>query len=103
MQKGKAAAQCAHAALGCYKKATKNKAELVTAWEKTGQAKVCLKIDSEEALLDLAAQARELDIPWSIVRDAGRTQVEAGTMTVLGIGPGDVKLIDQVTGHLKLY
>ena len=30
-------------------------------------------------------------------------QVEAGSVTVLGIGPADVDLIDKVTGHLKLY
>jgi len=103
MQKGKAAAQCAHAALGCYKKGVKCQPDLLTAWERTGQAKVCLKTDSEESLQDLAAKAKELGITWSIVRDAGRTQVEAGSVTVLGIGPADVDLIDKVTGHLKLY
>ena len=42
MTKGKAAAQCAHAALGCYKKAVKSNAAALEAWEKTGQAKVFL-------------------------------------------------------------
>jgi len=103
MQKGKAAAQCAHAALGCYKKAVKNNSNALSAWEKTGQAKVCLKIDSEESMLNLAAKAREAGLTWTIVRDAGRTQVEAGSMTVLGIGPAAVEDIDKITGHLKLY
>jgi len=103
MTKGKAAAQCAHAALGCYKKAVKSNAAALEAWEKTGQAKICLKIDNAEAMMDLATKARENGIAWSVVRDAGRTQVEAGSLTVLGIGPADVNDIDQITGHLKLY
>ncbi|XP_023320531.1 peptidyl-tRNA hydrolase 2, mitochondrial isoform X2 [Eurytemora carolleeae] len=75
MQKGKAAAQCAHAALACYKKALKSHPDALASWERTGQAKVCLKTDSEESLLELAGKARETGITWSIVRDAGRTQV----------------------------
>jgi len=103
MQKGKVAAQCAHAALDTYKKSVKVAKETTQAWEATGQAKVCLKTDSQESLLDLAGKARELGIPWSVVRDAGRTQIEAGSMTVLGIGPAEADIIDKVTGHLKLY
>jgi PTH2 family peptidyl-tRNA hydrolase len=33
---------------------------------------------------------------------SGRTQIAAGSRTVLGIGPGPVKTIDKVTSHLKL-
>ena len=40
MAKGKAAAQCAHAALACYKKAAKSQSEALAAWERTGQTKV---------------------------------------------------------------
>jgi len=103
MGKGKAAAQCAHAALDCYKKAVKRHQVALTAWETTGQAKVCLKIDSEEALLELAAKAKSNGINWAVVRDAGRTQVESGSLTVLGLGPAKVAEIDKITGHLKLY
>jgi PTH2 family peptidyl-tRNA hydrolase len=103
MQKGKVAAQCAHAALACYKKALKNDPDGVTAWEITGQTKVCLKVDNEEAMLNLAGVAKVHGLTWSIVRDAGRTQVSTGTMTVLGIGPNKVDQIDKITGHLKLY
>ena len=37
------------------------------------------------------------------IRDAGRTQVVAGTRTVCAIGPAPAKLVDTITGHLKLY
>jgi PTH2 family peptidyl-tRNA hydrolase len=37
-----------------------------------------------------------------IVCDAGRTQIAAGSQTVLAIGPAPKSQIDQVTGHLPL-
>jgi len=103
MAKGKAAAQCSHAAVMCYKKALRDAPEMLSRWEGSGVTKVCVKVDSEESLLSLAAHAKELGVVFGVVRDAGRTQVEAGTMTVLGIGPGPVEVIQQITGHLKLY
>ena len=35
--------------------------------------------------------------------DAGRTQIAAGSVTVLALGPAAAADIDQVTGHLKLF
>jgi len=103
MQKGKVAAQCAHAALACYKKGLKNNPACVSAWEKTGQTKICLKVDNEEAMLNLAGVAKVHGLTWSIIHDAGRTQVSSGSMTVLGIGPNKATEVDKITGHLKLY
>ena len=103
MGKGKVAAQCSHAAVMCYKKALKEAPELVERWEGLGVTKVCLKVDSEEGLLSLASQAREAGLVHGVVRDAGRTQISAGTMTVLGIGPAPLDILNQITGHLKLY
>lgn len=103
MAKGKVAAQCAHAAVLCYKRAMKDQPELLNSWELVGQTKVCLKVDSESSLLELAGQARETGLVFAVVRDAGRTQVDAGTITVLGIGPAPSSALDQITGHLKLY
>ena len=62
-----------------------------------------MKIDDEAALMDLSALAREVGLTVSVIQDAGRTQIAPGSRTVVGIGPGPVELIDQVTGHLKLY
>ena len=50
----------------------------------------------------LAAKAESLGIPNYIVVDAGRTQIAAGSETVLALGPGNVSEINQVTGNLKL-
>ena len=49
MGKGKAAAQCSHATLGCYKKALKFP-RILREWEDMGQAKVALKCDTEKEL-----------------------------------------------------
>ena len=105
MGKGKAAAQCAHAAVDLYKKATKRTPKLLTQWESFGQAKVTLKAPEggEEALKSLQKQAEGQGLVAVIIKDAGHTQVESGSSTVLGIGPGPSEIIDKITGHLKLY
>ncbi|XP_046386376.1 peptidyl-tRNA hydrolase 2, mitochondrial-like [Ischnura elegans] len=103
MGKGKAAAQCAHAAVNAYEVSLKKQPLVLKKWCKTGQPKVVLKCDEFEELQRLANDAYQFGLVVSPICDAGRTQVSPGTTTVLGIGPGPVELIDQVTGHLKLY
>ena len=106
MGKGKAAAQCAHAAVDLYKRALHRTPKLVQQWEMFGQAKVALKAPEEnaqEVLMTLKKQAEEAGLSAVIIQDAGRTQIEAGSATVLGIGPAPADIIDKITGHLKLY
>ncbi|RPA86173.1 peptidyl-tRNA hydrolase 2 [Ascobolus immersus RN42] len=102
MTKGKIAAQAGHATLACYKSALKNDPAVVKRWESYGQAKVAVQVKSEDDLLLLQAQAMSLGITAKVIHDAGRTQIAAGSATVLGVGPAPKPLIDQVTGHLKL-
>ena len=68
-----------------------------------GQTKVAVKTDSIETLATIKEKAEKLGLVALEVRDAGRTQIDAGTVTVLGVGPGPSELVDEVTGHLKLY
>ncbi|KAI9481740.1 peptidyl-tRNA hydrolase PTH2-domain-containing protein [Coemansia mojavensis] len=103
MSKGKVAAQCSHATLACYKDARKRAAELVKLWELMGQTKVTLKCSSEEEMLQMERKARGCGLIAQSICDAGRTQIAAGSRTVLGIGPGPASLIDKVSGHLQLY
>ncbi|KAJ4476734.1 peptidyl-tRNA hydrolase PTH2-domain-containing protein [Lentinula aciculospora] len=100
MTAGKISAQ--HATLACYKALMKKNAKLVRHWERTGQAKIALKGTSEEQLLELEAIAKSLNLCARSIVDAGRTQIEAGTRTVLAIGPAPVRLVNQVTGSLRL-
>jgi PTH2 family peptidyl-tRNA hydrolase len=103
MGKGKVAAQCAHAAVACYKSIARTNPEILQRWENLGQAKVTLKCNSEEEMNLLQGIAKSLSITARIIHDAGRTQIAAGSATVLGIGPAPKSAIDQVTGDLALY
>ncbi|KAF9821852.1 hypothetical protein IEO21_00282 [Rhodonia placenta] len=100
MTPGKIAAQ--HATLACYKALLKTNPKLLQHWERTGQAKIALKATSEDALLELEAIAKSLNLCARPIHDAGRTQIAAGSRTVLGIGPGPVELVNRVTGKLRL-
>ncbi|TFK23108.1 hypothetical protein FA15DRAFT_705765 [Coprinopsis marcescibilis] len=102
MTSGKIAAQCGHATLACYKALLKTNPALLKHWERTGQAKIALKGSSEDQLLELEAIAKSLNLCARSIIDAGRTQIAAGSRTVLAIGPAPVPLINQVTGHLRL-
>lgn len=102
MSPGKIAAQCGHATLACYKALLKKNPKLIQHWERTGQAKIALKAASEDQILELEAIAKSMDLCARSIIDAGRTQIAAGSRTVLGIGPAPVALINEVTGNLRL-
>ncbi len=103
MGKGKAAAQCAHAAVAAYKAARRKCPKLLGRYERQGQAKVVVKAEGEEELLTALASARSLGLVAEVIADAGRTQIAAGSRTVVAVGPGARDKIDIVTGHFKLY
>ncbi|KAJ3990443.1 peptidyl-tRNA hydrolase PTH2-domain-containing protein [Lentinula detonsa] len=85
MSTGKIAAQCSHATLACYKTLLSSNPAFLRQWERTGQTKIALKCYSEEELLTLQAQAQSLNLCARSIQDAGRTQIAAGSRTVLGI------------------
>ncbi len=99
MGRGKIAAQACHASLGSYKKAGKEK---IAKWENENSKKVILKVDDLEELMEIYEEIKKTGIPYYLVRDAGHTQLPAGTITALGIGPDDDNKIDKITAHLKL-
>lgn len=101
MTKGKIAAQCGHAAVAAYKAARKQP-KILRAWDESGQAKIALKVDSENALKEVAKHAKAVGLLINIIHDAGHTQVAPGSKTVCAIGPGPALLVDKITGHLKL-
>jgi len=100
MGPGKLAAQVAHAALNAYEDADD---DARSAWRAGGQTKVVLKVDDEPTLLSLAEDARRAGLPVAVVRDAGRTQLDPGTVTALGIGPAEDEAVDRITGDLSLF
>lgn len=131
MSKGKAAAQCCHAAIGAFRRAVRANKEQVRTWERLGAAKITLKVQSEEDMFRVAEAAHKKGIVTFVVvrrracalrgglprgglparpshhrplspaasqEDAGRTQIPAGSRTVLALGPAPVSLMDEVTG-----
>lgn len=102
MGKGKIAAQCGHAAVGAYQSAMKKIPHVVRSWENSGCAKIALKCDDKAQLMELRALAKQNQLNTCMIRDAGRTQIEPNSITVVAIGPARVRDIDVVTKHLKL-
>ena len=102
MGKGKTAAQVAHASLSAAEEAHEKKPRWYEAWKEAGQAKIVLKVESEEALRELLRKAKSAGLPASIIEDRGLTQVEPGSVTCLGIGPGPDGELDPISGNLKL-
>jgi len=102
MGKGKLAVQVAHAAVSASEKARVDKPEWYREWISTGQKKAVLKVSTLDELIKLKEKVEFLGIPFSLIQDAGLTQLEPGTITALGIGPAPSHIIDAVTGELKL-
>lgn len=103
LSSGKVAVQCAHAAVSCTLAARKSQARLVEQWRQSGARKICLKAENLSELQMLAGQAQTAGLVMHLVKDAGHTEVEPGTITVLGIGPGPRRSIDALVGDLKPY
>lgn len=100
MGEGKLAAQVAHASLQAYEETA---GSTQREWKGGGQKKIVLQADSESQLQDLAESARIEGVPHALIRDAGHTQLDPGTVTALAVGPASEDAVDAVTGDLSLY
>jgi PTH2 family peptidyl-tRNA hydrolase len=100
MGRGKIAAQVAHAAVIAVLRNLGSAA--FRDWLRDGQPKVVLKVGTEDDLRRVCTEAEAAGLPVSVVRDAGRTQVAAGTLTCCAIGPAAADDVDAVVGDLSL-
>lgn len=100
MGTGKLAAQVAHASLQAYENAGPDARR---EWKSGGQKKIVLKAGSESEVFELAERARREGLPHAVVRDAGHTQLDPGTVTTLAVGPAADAMVDKVTGDLSLF
>ncbi|EGR28391.1 peptidyl-tRNA hydrolase, putative [Ichthyophthirius multifiliis] len=100
---GKIAAQTGHAVLGAYQQLeqTQETESLLSGWEESGCPKIVYKVNSKEQLLELEKKATQQGLNSYVVCDAGKTQVEPGSITVCAIGPGKSELIDKIVGGLQ--
>tara|TARA_Y100000310_G_scaffold101298_1_gene99295 strand:- start:1256 stop:1600 length:345 start_codon:yes stop_codon:yes gene_type:complete len=98
LPKGKLAVQVAHASTDC---ALNSDKKVVEEWKSLGMKKVVLKVENLDELLKFKKQADKLGLVNSLIKDAGHTVVEPGTVTCLGIGPDEEEKIDKISGKLK--
>ena len=103
MSPGKIAAQVGHATLGLYKylQSQQDQRAGLEQWEQRGSKKVVLRGNDVRQMLDLKKKAYELHIANMMVHDAGKTEVEPGSLTVFTLF-GKSSDVDKVTGNLKL-
>lgn len=102
MSPGKLAVQVAHASLSAAENARVDKPKWFENWWKEKQKKVVVRGSSLEELKELRRKAIELRLPNDLIFDAGLTELEPETPTVLGIGPAPNDKVDEVTGNLPL-
>lgn len=125
MRKGKIAAQAGHVCVdavlmalsregrlrdlemtsdGMTLKPTDKPASPLSEWFVHGCAKICVYVDSEEALLDIAHKAGARGMIASVVTDAGMTEFHGiPTKTCLALEPLPAEIADELTGNLPLY
>ena len=103
MSTGKIAAQVGHATLGLYKylQSQQDQRAGLEKWEERGSKKIVLRGNDVRHMLDLKKKAYELHIANIMVHDAGKTEVEPGSLTVFALF-GKNEDVDKVTGSLKL-
>ena len=125
MRKGKIAAQAGHACIdailmalskegrlndfettndGIALRDTDKPATPLSDWFKYGCAKICVYVDSEEQLIDIAEKAKEKGIIAAVITDAGMTEFHGvPTKTCLALEPLPAEIADELTGNLPLY
>lgn len=102
MSPGKVAAQCAHGGVGIYQAMMQDAVPWLPSWEDNGQRTVVVSAPSASQLSALAQQCEELELLTYQVRDAGHTEVQAGSLTVLAVA-GFSEIVNKVTGTLPLW
>lgn len=114
MPKGKLCAQASHASMAfitrrlrpLHAKGLSHVVNLFTAeqmWLADSFVKIVVKVDSEEELLSIKADAEAAHIECHLVTDDGRTMFDGvPTNTCLAIGPDLAERIDPLTSHLRL-
>ena len=101
MNKGKIAAQVGHACVNGSNYVRENNPLWYQNWWPS-QTKVVLKVNDLEILNEIRDRVEKENLPYALIIDEGRTQIEPNTITCLSIGPAPEDLIDNITNDLKL-
>jgi peptidyl-tRNA hydrolase, PTH2 family len=109
MRRGKEIAQGSHASMSFITRQLQNSnvvklSDAEKQWIDSSFAKVCVRVDSEEQLMEIAQRAKEAMLECHVITDSGRTEFGGvPTKTCLAIGPDYSDKINKVTGDLELY
>ena len=89
MSHGKFGAQCGHGVQLAIRKAESLEDRIpdLKEWEGKDYVKITLRVKSQDALVRLGEQLTEAGVPNCIVKDNGRTEIAAGSLTVLATVP----------------
>jgi PTH2 family peptidyl-tRNA hydrolase len=99
MRTGKIAAQCGHAVEYLAMHTPK---PVMHEYRNSGHPKVALQVPTLEDLEFLESECIRSRVQCHMVEDEGRTQVPAGSRTVLGIGPVRKENVPKAVAALKL-
>ena len=102
LSKGKLAAQCSHAAAECILKVRRTAPKTLERYLSKGARKIVCSTSNLDSLKRIFGEANEAGLVSYMVKDAGHTEIPAGTVTVVGIGPGPRSTIDTITSSLPL-
>ena len=115
MTRGKEIAQAAHASMKVLLDQSSNEVfngqrttkirhwPELTEWLYGSFAKIGLRVDSEQELLEIISRAKEANLPVAEIIDSGKTYFHGvPTLTCCAIGPAKSEEIDKITGHLRL-
>ena len=105
MTPGKIASQCAHAVHygTLFDKSLRDNRVLGWCWGVSKYKTVVVKLNGKNHMNNVYEKCKKNGINCGFVTDAGRTQVDTGTRTVLWVGPEENDRLREVTGDLKIY
>jgi PTH2 family peptidyl-tRNA hydrolase len=70
-------------------------APIIALWFYFNQAKICTKVPSRDEMASLIDRAGKTGLNFATVE-------RQGEVAVIGVGPGPIDTVNEVTGHLKL-
>ena len=109
MRRGKEIVQGAHAAMAFLTERLRQSPTVSLSpsereWVEGIFTKVCVRVDSEDALRSIESRAKEEGIICHAITDSGLTEFQGRpTLTCLAVGPDEDWKVDRITGHLELY
>lgn len=117
MRKGKMTAQGAHASMavllnqGSFIEAAADSRFVLEfdtnsplhQWLTGAFTKICVRVSSEEQLVEVYEAARDRGLPCALITDSGKTEFNGvPTKTCCAIGPALAEDLQPITGELKL-